>query len=182
MKRIFKYLKGSLTIRLTYGATSSPHVLTAYSDADFAADLDDRKSRSRFVLMLNGAAIAWGSRKQQCTASTTTESEYVAAHLAANEISWMRGLLRDLGYEQSLPTPLYCDNQAAIRLVMNPVLHKQTKHINVKFHILREYQANGEIAITCIPSADQLADILTKPLPRDKFQHFRTLMGLTCSD
>jgi len=77
-----------------------------------------------------------------------------------------------LTYAQLLTTPLYRDNQVVIRLVMNPMLHKQTKHINVKFHILREYHANGEISITYIPTADQFANLLTEPLPHNKFQHF----------
>jgi len=121
VKRILKYLKGTLDLCLTYSATTTPHHLTVYCNVEFAADFDDCKLRSSFVLLFNGATVALGSRKQQCIVLSTTESEYVAAHLVANEISWMCGLLYDLDYKQLLPTPLYCNNQTVICLVMNPV-------------------------------------------------------------
>jgi hypothetical protein len=128
--------------------------------------------------MLNGGAIAWGSRKQSCTASCTTESEYIAAHLASGEAYWLRGLLANLGYVQTQPTPLFCNNQSAIRLVHNPVFHKYTKHISITYYIIREHEQSGEIVVQYINTNDQLVDILTKPLARDKFQQIRALLGL----
>jgi hypothetical protein len=155
VNRILKYLKGTKGLHLTYGYSSNPNLLTAYCDADFAANLDDRKSRSGFVLMLNGGAIAWGSRKQSYTASSTTESEYVATHLASGKAYWLRRLLADLGYVQTQPTPLFCDNQSAIRLVHNPIFHKYTKHISIKYHIIREREQSGEIVVQYINTNDQ---------------------------
>ena len=131
--------------------------------------------------MLNGGGVAWGSRKQKCTSGSTTESEYVAAHLASNEIVWLRGLLNDLGYPQRSPTALYCDNQSAIRLVRNPVFHKQSKHIDLKYHIIRAQQAEGHIKITYICTNDQLADVLIKPLPITSFCDFEPLLGSNAS-
>jgi hypothetical protein len=179
VKRIMKYLKGSPSMHITYAAGSQRNILTAFCDADYAADIDDRKSRSGFVLMLNGGPIAWGSRKQGCTARSTTEAEYMAAHLATNEVIWMRQLLAELGYPQRAPTLLRSDNQAAIRLVHNPEFHKRTKHVDVKYHILREHLLNNVISIAYIPTNDQLADLFTKPLPRDKFLRMIHLIGLT---
>lgn len=137
------------------------------------------RGSSGYVLVLNGGPIAWGSRKQTCTATSTTEAEYVAAHLCSQEVIWMCRLLADLCCPQAHPTVLYSDNQAAIRLVRNPEFHRRTKHIDVKFHKLREAEANGELQITYINTADQIADVLTKALPRDKFQRMKGLLGLT---
>lgn len=135
-KRIIKYLKGTQNFALCYGPTSQPNILTTYSDADYAGDIDDRKSRSGCVLMLNGGPISWLSRKQTCTASSTIESEYIAACLASKETVWCRRLLRELTFIQPGPTRLLCDNQSAIRLVYNPEYHKRTKHIDVAFHLI----------------------------------------------
>jgi hypothetical protein len=177
-KRILRYIKGTLNHRITYGPTSHPHRLTAYCDADYASDVNDRKSRSGFILMLNNGPVAWGSRKQTCTAVSTTESEYVAACLATQELLWLRRLLQSVRSPQLSPTTLYCDNQSAVRLVKNPVFHQKTKHIDIKYHKIRDAEADGHISITYVSTDDQLADILTKALPRDRFERLRNLIGL----
>lgn len=110
---------------------------------------------------------------------STTESEYVAACLATQELLWMRRLLASLRSPQLAPTPLFCDNQAAVRLIINPVFHQRTKHIDTKYHKTRDAQHAGELSITYIPTADQLADLLTKALPRDQFIRLRRLGGMT---
>jgi hypothetical protein len=156
-----KYLKGSPDMPITYSASNQSNVLSAFCDADYAADIDDRKSRSDFVLMLNGGPIAWGSRKQGCTTSSTTEAEYVAAHLATNEVVWIQGLLAELGYPQHQPTILRSDNQAAIRLACNPKFHKRTKHVDVKYHIIREHLLNGLITLEYVPSSQLLTTLQT---------------------
>lgn len=183
VKRILKYLHGAPDLRITYSASCQSNVLHAYCDVDYVGDLDDRKSRSWFVITLNGGPIAWRSRKQGCTAASTTEAEYVAAHLASQEIVWMRQLLFDLGYLQVAPTFLRSDNQAAIRLMRNPEFHKRTKHIDVKYYVIRDhFQQPERITIAYVPTADNVADLLTKPLPpvpRDKFQRLTSLLGLT---
>jgi hypothetical protein len=154
------------------------HVLLAYTDADYAGDLNDRKSRSGSILFLNDGPVLWLSRKQPCTATSTTESEYVAASLTSKEIVWARRLLHDLGFPQSNPTPLFSDNQSAIRLVQNPEFHKRTKHIDVLYHLIREFQSRGEITLFYVPTRLQLADILTKPLTPDIFAKLRDALNL----
>ena len=154
------------------------HVLLAYTDADYAGDLNDRKSRSGSVLLLNSGPVLWISRKQPCTATSTTESEYVAASLTSKEVVWARRLLLDLGFSQATPTPLLSDNQSAIRLVQNPEFHKRTKHIDVVYHLIREIQARGEITISYVPTRLQLADILTKALTPEIFQKLRAALNI----
>lgn len=103
----------------------------------------------------------------------------MAAHLATQEVIWTRRLLADLGFPQALPTPLFSDNQAAIRLVWNPEFHRRTKHIDIKFHMIREAQVNGQNATQYVPTADQIADMFTKPLTKEKFARMRGLIELT---
>ena len=179
VKRILKYLRGTTDFALCYSSVStSNQVLLAYTDADYAGDLNDRKSRSGSLLFLNNGLVLWLSRKQPCTATSTTESEYVAASLTSKEVVWARRLLSDLGFPQNKPTPLFSDNQSAIRLVQNPEFHKRTKHIDVVYHLIREIQARGEITIFYVPTRLQLADILTKALTTDLFQKLRAALNL----
>lgn len=179
VKRVLKYLRGAPDLRITYAASSHQNEMQAFCDADYAGDVDDRRSRSGFVIILNGGPVAWGSRKQGCTAASTTEAEYIAAHLASQEILWMRQLLNDLGYPQVPPTTLRSDNQAAIRLVRNPEFHRRTKHVDIKYHIIRDHFQQGHLALAYVSTVDNVADILTKPLPRDRFQRLLSILGLT---
>lgn len=94
--------------------------------------------------------------------------------MATKEAIWLRRLFHSIGYTQTAPTPLFGDNQSAIRLVKNPEYHKRTKHIDIQYHFIREKFEHGEIDISYISTDQQLADIMTKALPRDKFERFRT--------
>ena len=179
VKRILKYLRGTTDFALCYSSISTGNQeLIAYTDADYAGDLNDRKSRSGSILFLNNGPVLWISRKQPCTATSTTESEYVAASLTSKEVVWARRLLSDLGFSQNKPTPLFLDNQSAICLVQNPEFHKRTKHIDVVYHLIREIQARGEITLFYVPTRLQLADILTKALTPDLFQKLRNALSL----
>ena len=137
VKRILAYLRGTIGHGIRYGGVENKKQLIAYTDADFAANIDDRRSTSGVLLMLNGGPIAWSSHRQKCVSLSTTESEYVAAAAGSKEIIWMRRLLGDIDWKQPNPTPLLCDNQSAIKLVRNPKLHQRTKHIDVKYHFIR---------------------------------------------
>jgi hypothetical protein len=180
VKRILAYLKGTQTHGVTYGDTSAGEgVLQAYSDADFAANVDDRRSTTGVVLMLNGGPVSWKSKRQSCVSLSTTESEYVAAAAAAKEIVWMRRLLQDLGCNQLKPTYLFCDNQSAIKLVRNPQFHQRTKHIDVKFHFIRDLQEYKVIDVVYVNSEGQLADLLTKGLDGPRFRKLREEIGIS---
>ena len=120
------------------------------------------------VLMLNGGPVSWKSKRQSCVSLSTTESEYVAAAAAAKEIVWMRRLLQDLGCNQLKPTYLFCDNQSAIKLVRNHQFHQHTKHIDLKFHFIRDLQEEKVIDVVYVNSIrcseGKLTDLLTKGL------------------
>lgn len=168
-KRALRYLAGTTDFGITYGCDKS-NELVAYSDADWANCADTRRSVSGVVLLLNGGPVTWFSRKQGVVATSTTDAEYVAVHDAGKEIVWIRRLLKEIGCNQNEPTTLFCDSAAAEKLIANPILHRRTKHIDVKFHYIRELVKSGIIEIKHISSSRQLADIFTKPQTRNFFE------------
>ena len=176
--RILSYLKGKSQFGVVYKFGSKPQVLSAYANSDYAGDTDTLKSTSGFLLIFNGGPIAWGSRRQSCVSLSTTEAEYVAMCEATKEIVWARQLLTSIGCSQTQPPTLHGDNQGAIKLTLNPEFHRRTKHIDVRYHYIREQQVSGSIAVIHIGTKDQLADLLAKALPGPVFQELRTRVGV----
>lgn len=169
LKRVIRYLKNTKNVCIRYGESSD---LIGYSDADFAGDVDTRKSTTGYIFLMNGGPVTWLSQKQKTIALSTTEAEFVAASESAKEILWLQQLLMDLG-ERYDCIELYVDNQSAIKLINNPVFHKRTKHIDVKYNFIREKVENGFINISYVSSKNQFADILTKPLHTQSFVFLR---------
>ena len=139
--------------------------LQAYTDADYAYQLDNRRSVSGRVMMLHGAAVMWTSKQQPVVALSTAESEYIAAADAAKDCLWLRKLLADIGYDISAPTLLNEDNQAAMKWATDCSAWSKTRHIDTKYHAIREWCENGLIKLVYCPTTAQLADGLTKALP-----------------
>jgi hypothetical protein len=134
-----------------------------YVDADYAGDLDDRRSTMGYVFTLVGGPICWKSMIQSTVAMSTTEAEYMAAAEAAKEALWLTGLVKELGIQQS-GVSLYCDSQSAIYLAKNQVYHARTKHIDVRFHKIRELVATAELLLEKIHTSKNAADMLMKPI------------------
>ena len=178
VKRIFKYLKDTADYGIQYSNYSNQPNLVGFSDSDFANDTETRRSTSGYVFMLNGGPVTWSSQRQRVVALSTTEAEYLAASAATKEAVWLKHLLRDINQPVEDPITLKIDNQSAIRLVRNPEFHKRTKHIDTHYHFIREKYQNRDIDVTYVPSNNQIADIFTKPLPRDQFHKLRQLMGI----
>lgn len=152
--------------------------LVGFSDADFAGDTTDRKSISGNIFFFHGGPVAWSSNKHQCTALSTTESEYISACEAAKTAVWLSYLLKDFTGKHQQKVPLYCDNQGAVRLVYNAEFHQRTKHIQLIWHWIREQVKDGTIEIKLVGTDDQLADIFTKALTGPNFKRMRTRIGV----
>lgn len=178
VERILSYLSGTMDYGLCFGGTSSDNLLIGYSDSDFAGCPDTRRSTSGLLFILNGGPIAWSSHLQKPVAQSTSEAEYYAAGHASREIVWLRELLNQLGFQQSLPTSLMCDNNSTIMMVLNPVFHERTKHIGIKYHFIRQQHLAKNIEMVSVPTDDELADILTKPLGAIKFRINRSRIGV----
>ncbi|GBM60262.1 Retrovirus-related Pol polyprotein from transposon TNT 1-94 [Araneus ventricosus] len=140
---------------------------------------DTRKSTSGYVFILNGP-VTWCSQKQSTVSTSTTEAEYIATSTAVKEVLWLRQLLQDVSEIELCDEgiTLFVDNQSAIKLIKNPVFHKRTKHIDVRYHFIREKCDDGSVNIKYVKSEEQLADIFTKALPKVKFEKLRELLNI----
>ncbi|GJR91032.1 retrovirus-related pol polyprotein from transposon TNT 1-94 [Tanacetum coccineum] len=178
VKRIFKYLKGTINMGLWYPKDSG-FELTAFSDADHAGCLDTRKSTSGGIQFLGDKLVSWMSKKQNCTAMSSAEAEYVALSASCAQVMWMRTQLQDYGFNCN-KIPLYCDSQSAIAISCNPVQHSRTKHIHTRYHFIKEQVENGIIELYFVRTEYQLADMFTKALPEDRFKYLVRRIGMRC--
>jgi len=170
-KGVLQYLRGATRLGVVYGDDKP---LQGYVDADWAGDIDARRSTTGFVFTLNGGPISWTSKRQSTVATSTAEAEYVAAAMATKEALWLRKLLSELGVDGDA-VPMGEDNQACLALVNNPEATVRTKHVDVAHNVVRDYVARGEVTFYFLPSADMPADGMTKPLPAPAF----TLLGVS---
>ncbi|KAK1647380.1 hypothetical protein QYE76_065185 [Lolium multiflorum] len=179
VKNILKYLKRTKDMFLCYGGDQEL-VVTSYTDASWNTDPDDSKSQSGYVFILNGAAVSWASSKQCTVAKSSTESEYIAASEASSEAVWMKRFIVELGVVPSALDPLviYCDNMGAIANAQEPRSHKRLKHIKLRYHSIREYIEDGEVKICKVHTDLNVADPLTKALPRAKHDQHQNAMGV----
>ena len=171
-------MKGTTDYGITFARQKSDLSIVGYVDADYAEDLDDRRLTTGYVFTLTRGPICWRSMIQSTVAMSTTEVEYMAAAKAAKEALWLTGLVRELGIQQ-VGVLLYCDNQSDIYLAKNQVYHVRTKHIDVRFHKIRELVATGELLLEKIHTSENAADILTNPITADKFKHCLDLTNVS---
>jgi hypothetical protein len=176
MKRIMRYLVYISKFGLWY-PKGSTFDLIRYSDADYDGCKIDRKSTSGTCQFLGRSLVSWASKKQNSLALSTVEAEYIAAGHCCAQLLWMRQTLRDYGYKLS-KVPLICDNESAIRMADNPIEHSRTKHIDIRYHFLRDYQQKGDIEIAYVSTHNQLVDIFTKPLDEKTFSKLRNELNV----
>ena len=152
--------------------------LWAFTDSDYAGDIEDRKNTSGYVFLLSSGAISWGLKKQPIVTLSTTEAEFMAATVCACQAIWIKRVLEELGNSEEKCISIKCDNSSTIKLSKNPVMHGRSKHIDVRYHFLRNLTKAGAIELVQCRSEDQSADMMTKPLKVDVFHKLRRALGV----
>jgi len=147
-------------------------------DSDWAGDQSDRKSISGYAVLLDGGAISWGSKKQTCVALSMVESEFIVALIAIKETIWMRSLFTSLNMPLTIPTCILIDNQGALDLIKSGQINDRTKHIETRFRHICNREDAGVIQGEHVATMEQIADIMTKALGSEKFEHFRDGIGV----
>jgi hypothetical protein len=175
VKWVMRYLRGSSNLKLTLGCKKP--MLVGYTDSDLAGSIDDRKSTSGYMVTFAGGAVAWQSKLQKCVALSTTEAEFIAIVEASKELLWLRKFAMELGVKQEKYV-LFCDNQSAIHLSKNSSFHSRSKHIDVRYHWIRDALDSKLMELEKIHTDDNGSDMLTKVLPRGKFEFCRIEAGL----
>ena len=153
--------------------------LHAYSDADWAGDSDDYVSTNGYIVYLGKHPISWSSKKQKSIARSSTEAEYKSVANTSSELTWICSLLHELGIKLPTAPVIYCDNVGATYLCANPVFHSRMKHVALDYHFIRNQVQSGALRVVHVSTKDQLADTLTKPLPRATFTDFSTKIGVS---
>jgi hypothetical protein len=175
VKRVFRYLKGTRELWLSYGGVTKE--MEGYADAD-GSMMENRKAISGYAFIINGGAVSWSTKKQEIVSLSTTESEYVAVTYAAKEALWLRSLIFQLFGIPLTTTTLFSNNQSAIALTREHQYHARTKHIDVRYHFIRWIVEEGKIRLIYCPTDEMVADTLTKALPSAKVKHFAGALGL----
>nr|GFB30977.1 retrovirus-related Pol polyprotein from transposon TNT 1-94 [Tanacetum cinerariifolium] len=178
VKRIFRYLRGTVNMGLWYPKDFS-FELTTFSDADHVGCIDSRQSTSGGIQFLGDKLVSSMSKKQNCTEMSSAEAEYVALSASCAQVMWMRTQLQDYGFNYN-KIPLYCDSQSVITISCNPVQHSCTKYIYTQYHFIKEQVENGMIELYFVRTEYQLADMFTKALPKDWFKYLVRQIGMRC--
>ncbi|KAJ9557654.1 hypothetical protein OSB04_012268 [Centaurea solstitialis] len=174
VKRILRYLKGTPDFGLWYPKDSG-FELIAYTDSDHAGCKLNRKSTSGACQFLRDKLVSWSSRKQNCVSLSTAEAEYVAASCCCSQVLWMKTQLANFGYTMQR-IPIYCDSKSVIQILANPVQHSRMKHIDIRYHFIKDHVEKGDIELYFVESDYQLAELFTKPF--DEKRHFFLLRGV----
>jgi Reverse transcriptase (RNA-dependent DNA polymerase) len=177
-KRVYRYLKGTIDLGITYSGNNTSDIIL-YSDADWGNNLDDRRSVSGYVSVLSGGATTWSSKKQPTVALSSMEAEYMALANTTRENSWIRQLFAELGEHINLPTHIFVDNRGTIEYTANAGFHARSKHIDIRHHFIRDSIASNEASVHHCTSDENIADIFTKPLPRNKHEYLVTKLGIS---
>jgi hypothetical protein len=181
IKRALRYVRGTTGLGIWLTASSSLS-LRAYTDADWAGCPDTRRSTSGFCVYLGDSLISWSSKRQAIVSRSSAEAEYRGVANAVAECIWLRQLLGELLCPVRSATLVFCDNISAVYLSANPVHHRRTKHVEQDVHFVRERVALGDIRVLHVPTRQQLADVMTKGLPTNVFQEFRSSLCVATGD
>ena len=169
VKKVFRYLQGTKDNKLQYSKSGSSQ-LQGYAGASWATNLEDSRSVTGYVFVLQGAAVCWNSRKQPTVALSSTKPEYLALSSTTQEAIWMRNFCLELYLIDPGPITVPCDNTGAIDLGKNPQFSPRTKHINIRHHFVKENIDNKEIEVNFTSTRDMMADSLTKAAVKNKLE------------
>ncbi|GKA26541.1 hypothetical protein Tco_0712650, partial [Tanacetum coccineum] len=179
VKRVFRYLKNTINMGLWYPKDTS-FELTAFLDSDHASCLDSRMSTSGGIQFLRGdKLVSWSSKKHECTSMSLAEAKYVSLSACCAQVLWLRTQLTDYGFHFD-KIPMYCDSKAAIAISCNLVQHSRTKHIDVRYHFIKEHVEKGIVELFFVGTKYQLADLFTKALSEDRFKYLVRRLGMRC--
>lgn len=174
---LVRYLKKSPGQGILLSSTND-QTLSAYCDADYAACQLTRRSLTGYIVMLGNSIVSWKTKKQHTVYMSSAESEYRSMAMTCQELTWTKALLTSLGFPQTRPMSLFCDNQAALHIAVNPVFHERTKHIKADCHYIRDVVQDGSIVTAYVKTTEQLADLLIKPMARQQLHYFLAKMGI----
>ena len=172
-------MKGTADEGITLRKTNTLS-LTGYCDANWGNDLDNRRSTNGYCIFLGDSLVSWSSKKQSVVSNSTIEAKYRSLANATSEIVWLQSLLSELRVDVKTALVLWCDNTSTISLSANPILHSRTKHVELDLYFVREKVISKQLLVQHVPSADQIADILTKPLSSQFFNRLKLKMSV-CS-
>ncbi|XP_031261280.1 secreted RxLR effector protein 161-like [Pistacia vera] len=177
LKWTLRYINITMYIGLDYFKRTPSLDLVGYLDSDFARDHDSRKSTTAYYFTLGGNCISWKSQLQPLVALSTTEAEYVAVTDAFKEAIWLQGILKEINLMNG-PVTIYSDSQSAIHLSKNPVYHERTKHVDVKYHFVRDQISKGTVSLLKIPTEENPSDMGTKVVTATKFKHCLNILHI----
>jgi hypothetical protein len=182
VKRILRYVKGTIECGILFPASDRGREvkLVGYTDSNWCGDIEDRKSTAGYVFYYGGAPISWCSKKEPVVALSSCEAEYIAASLSTCQAIWLKNLIEEISQAKIESVKLMIDNVSAINLAKNPIAHGRSKHIELRFHYLREQVNNGNLTLEHCRSEDQVADLFTKVVTVKVFQRVRDQMGIEC--
>jgi hypothetical protein len=172
-KRVLRYMKGTKKLGIKFNK-SEGFELYGYCDADWAGNLDTRRSTTGYVFILAGGAISWKVKAQPTVALSSAEAEYMALSAAVQEAIYLRNLMKDLSYEIRKPTIIFQDNQACMSMAKNPTNHQRRKHIDIRYHFINEAIETDQVQVVYRKTEEMHADIFTKPLSKIKFEKHRS--------
>lgn len=176
-KRIIRYLKYTRNFKLKLSQEGASTELTLFSDANFAEDSIDRKSNSGYISFMNGGPISWCCRKQSLVVLSAMEAEYIALSETCKEMTWLNKLCKFFGYTDET-IEIFTDSQACMNNIKNQKFSNRTKHIDVKYHFVKDYFNQKLIELKFVPTELNVADLLTKPLGTNRIQNLNKLAGI----
>lgn len=177
VKWILRYLRGFVDLCLVYDKSTCFDKVTSFVDSDYAGDLDRRRSLTGYVLKLAGGLISWRATLQSTVALSTTEAEYMAITEAVKEALWLKGSVNSLGLHQD-SIVVFCNRQSAIHLSKNQMFHERIKHIDVRYHFVREHISHGDVMISEVTTEENQTNMLTKSISTCKFKHCLDLTSI----